>query len=98
MALTNAPVEFAQSMVSFERVFEVLDMPIEIQERPSAKVLPAVQGHIQFEDVSFDYKAGGLGGLTEVTRFSRGSVQLKAGQTAREWFRQEDAEEAEECC
>src|SRR5215211_1141234 len=32
-ALTNARVEFATSLVSFERVFEVLDLPTEIQER-----------------------------------------------------------------
>lgn len=76
MALTNAPVEFAQSMVSFERVFEVLDMPVEIQERPNAPDLPPVKGHIRFEDVSFDYKAAGHGGLTEVTRFSRRSETL----------------------
>ena len=29
-ALTNAPVDFATSMVSFERVFEVIDLPLEI--------------------------------------------------------------------
>ncbi len=33
-ALTNARVEFATSMVSFERVFEVLDLPVEIADRP----------------------------------------------------------------
>ena len=27
-SLTNAPVEFAQSLVSFERVFEILDLPV----------------------------------------------------------------------
>jgi ATP-binding cassette subfamily B protein len=82
MALTNAPVEFAQSMVSFERVFEVLDMPVEIQERPNAQVLPPVKGHIHFENVSFDYKAAGHGGLTEVARFSRRSSEtlLKRGK------------------
>lgn len=82
MALTNAPVEFAQSMVSFERVFEVLDMPVEIKERPQAQPLPPVKGHIHFENVSFDYKAAGHGGLTEVARFSwRGSeAHLKRGK------------------
>ena len=34
--LTNAPVDFATSMVSFERVFEVLDLPLEIAEKPDA--------------------------------------------------------------
>ena len=32
-ALTNARVEFATSMVSFERVFEVLDLPVEIEDQ-----------------------------------------------------------------
>ena len=35
-ALTNAPVDFAQSIVSFERVFEIIDLPLEIAERPNA--------------------------------------------------------------
>ena len=34
-ALTNARVEFATSLVSFERVFEVLDMPLDIVEAPT---------------------------------------------------------------
>jgi ATP-binding cassette subfamily B protein len=73
MALTNAQVELAQSMVSFERVFEVLDIPVEIRERPQAKTLPAVQGHVQFENVCFAYE--GLDdsqkvGLDEVARFT----------------------------
>ncbi|HEX2173322.1 MAG TPA: ABC transporter ATP-binding protein, partial [Dehalococcoidia bacterium] len=33
-ALTNARVEFATALVSFERVFEVLDLPVEIQDPP----------------------------------------------------------------
>jgi ATP-binding cassette subfamily B protein len=85
MSLTNAPVEFAQSMVSFERVFEVLDMPVEIQERPDTRVLPPVEGLIQFEDVCFDYTAltdGQQMGLQEIARFSwRGSAaHLKRGR------------------
>ncbi|MCC6169679.1 MAG: ABC transporter ATP-binding protein [Caldilineaceae bacterium] len=54
-ALTNVQVEFAQSMVSFERVFEYLDKPVEIADRPSAQPFTHVQGHIRFEDVSFQY-------------------------------------------
>lgn len=79
MALTNAPVEFAQSMVSFERVFEVLDTPVEIVERPSATTLTNVNGHIQFTDVSFKYEADG--GLEEIERFSwRGGNTVSRGQ------------------
>jgi len=54
-ALTNARVEFATSMVSFERVFEVLDLPVEIEDRPQAVTLDQVQGRVRFERVSFNY-------------------------------------------
>ncbi|MFP4436914.1 MAG: ABC transporter ATP-binding protein [Chloroflexaceae bacterium] len=57
MALTNAPVQFAQSLVSFERVFEILDIPIEIGEQPNSRPLIHPQGHIQFEQVYFAYDA-----------------------------------------
>ncbi len=57
-SLSNARVEFATSMVSFERVFEVLDLPIEMQEKPDAKALSEVQGKVKFDAVSFSYLAG----------------------------------------
>jgi ATP-binding cassette subfamily B protein len=44
-------------MVSFERVFEYLDLPVEIQDRPGAITLETVNGLVQFEDVSFTYLA-----------------------------------------
>ena len=82
MALTNAPVEFAQSLVSFERVFEVLDMPIEIDEPPNAKVLPPVKGEIEFDNISFDYQGGQESGLAEIARFTWGgsAAHLKRGK------------------
>jgi ATP-binding cassette subfamily B protein len=54
-SLSNARVEFATSMVSFERVFEVLDLPVEIREKQGAAELRDVQGEVRFEDVSFTY-------------------------------------------
>jgi ATP-binding cassette, subfamily B, bacterial len=56
-SLTNTPVSFARSMVSFERVFEVLDLPVEIAERPNAQAVSAVRGDLTFESVSFNYNA-----------------------------------------
>jgi ATP-binding cassette, subfamily B, bacterial len=58
-ALTNAPVTFARSMVSFERVFEVIDLPVEIAEKPQALVVAPeqVRGALVFENVSFNYEA-----------------------------------------
>ncbi|MBW8010352.1 MAG: ABC transporter ATP-binding protein [Chloroflexi bacterium] len=57
-ALSNVQVEFVTSMVSFERVFEYLDMPIEVEDKPDAIILQDVTGHVRFEDVSFDYLVG----------------------------------------
>ncbi len=54
-ALTNVQVEFATSMVSFERVFAYLDLPLEIQDSPEAAVLQEVAGRVQFENVHFTY-------------------------------------------
>ncbi len=72
-SLTNARVEFATSMVSFERVFEVLDLPEEIQEKPGAVELREVEGDVRFEDVSFSYVAGE--GATERARAVLSEVQ-----------------------
>jgi ATP-binding cassette subfamily B protein len=75
--LANAPVDFATSMVSFERVFEVIDLPTEIQEEPEALVLQTVSGDLVFEDVSFRYDLDEKNLLSEVQRFGQMS-QVKA--------------------
>jgi len=69
--LTNAPVDFATSMVSFERVFEVLDLPLEIVEKPGAYTLKDINGVLEFDDVSFRYIINEQGLLKEVHRFGQ---------------------------
>ena len=54
-ALSNIQVEFITSMVSFERVFEYLDLPVEIEDKPNAVMLTDAAGQIRFKNVSFDY-------------------------------------------
>src|SRR5258706_15474474 len=44
-------------MVSFERVFEILDMPLEIAEKPDAITLTNVGGEVTFDHVFFNYNA-----------------------------------------
>ena len=66
--LTNAPVAFATSMVSFERVFEVIDLPYDVPEKPDAVVLDQVQGALSFEDVTFAYSVEEANLLSSVTR------------------------------
>ena len=54
-ALTNARIDVMTAFVSFERVFEVLDIRNAIQDRPGAIDLVDVRGEIDFEDVWFTY-------------------------------------------
>jgi len=67
--LANMPVEFATSMVSFERVFEVVDLPVDIPEKPDAVELKNVRGEIVFDDVSFKYEKGDEVLLSDVHRY-----------------------------
>jgi len=55
--LTNARVDLMTSMVSFERVFEVLDAPEPITDRPGAIDLVGCRGAISLDDVVFRYPA-----------------------------------------
>ena len=66
--LANAPVEFATSVVSFERVFEVIDLPAEIEEQPGAIVLGQTHGALVFEAVFFRYIPESLTLLSQVER------------------------------
>jgi ATP-binding cassette subfamily B protein len=66
--LINAPVEFATSMVSFERVFEVIDLPIDIVEKPDAPPLEDAAGEIEFDAVTFKYPDTQDGLLNDVYR------------------------------
>lgn len=67
--LTQAPTEFARSSVSFERVFEVIDLPLEIDEKPNAQALNRVRGELAFEGVSFRYGTSTGGFLSTVHRY-----------------------------
>jgi ATP-binding cassette, subfamily B, bacterial len=55
--LSNARVDLMTAMVSFERVFEVLDLPRAIEERADAEVLRDPRGHVRFDHVWFRYPA-----------------------------------------
>ncbi|MGW5718006.1 ABC transporter ATP-binding protein [Amycolatopsis sp. NPDC003865] len=57
-ALANVRVDVMTALVSFERVFEVLDLEPMIKEKPSARALPASDGvSVEFSDVRFGYPA-----------------------------------------
>ncbi len=57
-SLTNARVDLMTAFVSFDRVFEVLDTPNPIQDRPGAVDLVDPAGSIELDDVWFTYPTG----------------------------------------
>src|SRR5690606_3838503 len=68
-ALANAHVEIASALVSFERVFEVLDLVPLIQERRDAVAVPEGPVTVAFDDVRFAYPSAdkvSLASLEEV--------------------------------
>lgn len=67
--LAGAPVEFSTSMVSFERVFEVIDLPQDIIEKENAVVLNDIKGELQFDNVTFNYSIDDTKLLSEVKRY-----------------------------
>ncbi len=69
--LAGAPVEFSTSMVSFERVFEVIDLPQDIVEKENATPLRDVRGELEFDNVSFDYHIDPSKLLKDVKRYGR---------------------------
>jgi ATP-binding cassette subfamily B protein len=91
-SLANAPVEFSTSIVSFERVFEVLDMPQDIVEKPDAGTLKDIKGDIVFENVSFQYEMGDERFLSDVHRY--GSIDnVAAVFSGKEDIQREEEEE-----
>lgn len=69
--LASAPVDFSTSMVSFERVFEVIDLPLDIVEKQNAIPLRDARGELEFENVSFNYKVDESKLLSEVKRYGK---------------------------
>jgi ATP-binding cassette, subfamily B, bacterial len=68
--LTNARVDLMTSMVSFERVFEVLDTPEPIADRPGAVDLVAPKGRVTFRDVTFRYPPANESAIASMEQLS----------------------------
>ncbi|MFR9753675.1 ABC transporter ATP-binding protein [Nocardia sp. 004] len=79
-ALANARMEIMAALVSFERVFEVLDLKPLIEDAPTASPVPAGPVSVELDEVSFSYPAAdkvSLASLEDVaTLDSRGGVEV----------------------
>jgi ATP-binding cassette subfamily B protein len=67
--------QFSQASASAVRIFEILDAQSDVVEKPNAIVLPPIQGHVKFENVSFRYFGSGEPVLKNV------SFEVQPGQT-----------------
>jgi ATP-binding cassette subfamily B protein len=47
-----------RAMASGQRIFEVLDVPMEVRDRPNALEPPSIDGSVEFRDVTFGYVPG----------------------------------------
>jgi len=74
--LSNARVEFETALVSFERVFEVIDLPHDIEEAAEPVTLDRVHGKVELSDVWFRYSDSSQG-LQAVKRYGwRGVTEV----------------------
>ena len=82
-ALASARVEVMSALVSFERVFEVLDLVPLIRDKPNARALPDEPVSVEFEDVRFAYPSAdkvSLASLEDVAQLDeRGGVEVLHG-------------------
>ncbi|MFE4856488.1 ABC transporter ATP-binding protein [Streptomyces sp. NPDC056670] len=86
-SLAGARVEVMSALVSFERVFEVLDLKPLIAEKPGARAVPEGPVSVEFHDVRFGYPAAdkiSLASLEEVSSLdTRGGTEVLHGVSFR---------------
>jgi ABC-type multidrug transport system fused ATPase/permease subunit len=86
-ALASARVEVMSALVSFERVFEVLDLKPLILDKPAARALPDGPVAVEFDEVRFGYPAAdkvSLASLEDVAKLdARGGEEVLHGVSFR---------------
>src|SRR5580658_4294481 len=67
--LLSTSVSVIASLALFARIFEYLDLPVEISDPASPVTIDPAQitGHVQFDDVTFEYSGAGRPAVTGIT-------------------------------
>jgi ATP-binding cassette subfamily B protein len=65
--LLSVGVEVQTSLALFGRIFEYLDLPVDIVERPGARALSDVRGDVELQDVWFRYEPDAPWTLEEIS-------------------------------
>lgn len=73
--LLNTGVSVAASLALFARIFEYLDLPVEVADPVAPRDLPSAEGHLRFEDVTFTYPGNDVAAVAGV------SLDVPAGTT-----------------
>lgn len=58
--LANIYNSFVNNLAYLERIFETMDEPVVVDDKPGAQTLPAIDGRVDFDDVTFGYEEGVL--------------------------------------
>jgi ATP-binding cassette, subfamily B, bacterial len=75
-SLANLQVNVVGSLALFQRIFEYMDLPVEIDEKASAMRLAEARGQVQFDQVTFRYGTSERAALKDV------SFTIEPGQLA----------------
>ncbi|MEV7078890.1 ABC transporter ATP-binding protein [Streptomyces sp. NPDC093516] len=78
VSLLSTGVQIQTSLALFQRIFEYLDLPIDITERPDPVRLDRIRGEVRFENVTFGYddKGGPVLAGIDLTVPAGGSLAL----------------------
>ena len=74
MTIGNIYNQLMDAMSYLERIFQVLDEPVSVEDDADAKELPPIDGHVQFDDVVFEYEKG-------IPVIKHVSFDVKAGES-----------------
>jgi ABC-type multidrug transport system, ATPase and permease components len=58
MQIGNIYNQLMDAMSYLERIFQVMDEPVTVEDEPGAKELPPIKGSVSFENVLFEYEKG----------------------------------------
>lgn len=79
-ALSNVRVDVMTALVSFERVFEVLDLPPLVAESPGARPVPPGPTSVEFRDVHFTYPGADEISLASLESVARPDSRGRGGE------------------
>lgn len=73
--LINSSTTLTQAFASMDRVFEFIDVPYEVVDKPDAKIASNIKGDVEFQHISFRYQE------KEALIIEDLSLQVKSGET-----------------